>query len=179
MSRFTRLAFTILMLALFATACGGGSETAVEVPAATSTPAPEPTSTPEPEPTATAEPEPTAIPEPEEAELEAVEPNDAEPGDDADEVIEDAGDGTENADPLDPELVAIAETVWTESCAGCHGANGEGASRGRPLDGIALENPVEQHIGSVENGIGRMPGFATKLTPEEIDAVVAWVRATF
>jgi len=175
------------MLALFATACGGGSETAVEVPASTSTPVAEPTSTPEPEPTATPEPEPTATPEPEltatpepeDAEPEDAEPEDAEPGDDAADVSEDASDVTENADSLDPELVAIAETVWTESCAGCHGAQGEGASRGRPLDGIALENPVEQHIESVENGIGRMPGFATKLTPEEIDAVVAWVRATF
>jgi len=168
----------VLAVAMVATACGGG-ETAVEAPAATSTPEPAPTATPQPEPTATPEPAPTATPEPEavaeasEAETENDSEAQAEPEAGA------AAEAAEVGDALDPDLVAIAETVWTQSCSSCHGDNGEGASRGRPLAGVALEAPVEQHITSVELGKGRMPGFIEKLTPEEIEAVVIWTRATF
>lgn len=65
----SRLALSFVVLALLASACGGGSdgaELAAEA-APTATPVPvieTPTATPEPEPTALPEPEPTATPEP-------------------------------------------------------------------------------------------------------------------
>jgi len=178
------LTIVVLALAMIATACGGGTDVAVETPAvptATSTPAPAPTATPEPEPTATPEPEPTATPEPEPtAEPEPTESEAGESeGGETSEALDDGEPPAEGAETLDPELVAVAEAVWVQSCSGCHGNTGEGTSRGRPLVGIAAVDPAEQHVMAVTDGVGRMPAFADKLTPEEIDAVVTWLRATF
>jgi len=77
----------------------------------------------------------------------------------------------------DPAHLPLGEAVFAAKCAGCHGSSGAGSERGRGLIDIAVEEPDRSvHIASVTYGIGEMllrPGL---LTPEEIDAVVSYVR---
>lgn len=153
--------------------------TATDVPP---TPEPEPTATevppsptPEPEPTAepTPEPEPTEVPPTAEPEPTEVPPT-VEPEPTAEPVAE-----TEPEPTAEPEAVVVAVdggAVYQANCSGCHGASGEGGTS-RSIAGIGqllAANP-DALTGLVTNGGVNMPAFGSKLSPEEIDAVVTWV----
>lgn len=80
----------------------------------------------------------------------------------------------------DPALLEAGEEIYVESCAGCHGTEGEGSDFGRPLTGIADQQPDRLvHITSVTDGKGGMPAFGGSLSDEEIDAAVTYARLTF
>ena len=80
----------------------------------------------------------------------------------------------------DPSQLAAGEAVFTTNCAGCHGVDGTGSNTGRPLIGIAAEQPDRAvHIMSVTDGKGFMPAWGDMLSAEEIDAAVSYVRLTF
>ncbi len=154
--------------------------TATPVPEPTPTPAPEPTATPEPEPeptatevppTATPVPEPTATPAPESADEGATD----EPATD-----EPAGDGTPGEGDGDVIAVVDGAAIYSTNCAGCHGANGEGA-RAKAITGIGAFFAADASplVNLVTNGGTNMPSFGSKLSAEEIDAVVAHVVETF
>jgi Cu/Ag efflux protein CusF/cytochrome c553 len=68
--------------------------------------------------------------------------------------------------------------IYKTSCAECHGPNGEGAKQGISLvKGHALSHPEKEMLERVTNGKDRkMPAFRDKLSPEEITAVVKFVR---
>jgi len=82
-------------------------------------------------------------------------------------------DGTQ-----DPVLVAGRE-VWADNCVRCHGADG-GGGRGPKLKNgaVAFKYPnVDVQRSIVIQGLnGKMPGFRTVLTPDEIEAVVDYTR---
>lgn len=77
------------------------------------------------------------------------------------------------------------KAIFEERCASCHGLDG----RGRTSMGEMLEAPDftdaewqrgvtdERMRASVGDGKGQMPAFAGKLSPREINALVAYVRA--
>ncbi|MDE0230751.1 MAG: cytochrome c [bacterium] len=96
-------------------------------------------------------------------------------------------------------ILAVGEAVF-ETCAGCHGANGEGGVGPAMATVLATFSSCPDHIewvtlatgGFQEAGIdtygdlaatvgggGFMPGFATSNTAEEIAAVVAFERIRF
>lgn len=86
--------------------------------------------------------------------------------------VQTAPDGT-----LDPQLVE-GRDVYGSNCASCHGNSG-GGGRGPALDDgrMVEEYPdVADQIDVVTNGKGGMPAFGEKLTPAEIEAVVAYTR---
>ncbi len=72
--------------------------------------------------------------------------------------------------------------IYTANCAECHGAKGEGASKGIPLtSGHALDHPEADFIRTVTNGKAKkkekeMPAYRDKLTPEQIAEVVKFIR---
>lgn len=69
--------------------------------------------------------------------------------------------------------------VFAENCATCHGAKGEGDTKGIPLTkGHALDHSLTEHIKQVTFGKKKMPAFHEKLTAAEIEAVVNFVRET-
>jgi mono/diheme cytochrome c family protein len=87
-----------------------------------------------------------------------------------------------NKDPLpaavDPQLAAEGGGIFEERCASCHGSTGSGAV-GPALAGevvVDFPDPADE-ITVVTDGRGGMPSFASKLTPEEIAAVVAYTRS--
>lgn len=145
-------------LALFATACGGSSSES-STTTTDDTPAEQPTAVPTEVPA-----EPTEVP----TEVPA-EPTEVP-----------AAPAYEPSATDDPALVDAGSAVFAASCSGCHGADGTGTDRGRPLLGIAEQQPDRLvHFGSVSNGKGNMPAFSTRLSGEEIDAALTYVRLTF
>lgn len=81
----------------------------------------------------------------------------------------------------DPAQVEAGMAVFEANCAGCHSSDGSGSTTGRPLIGVAAEQPDRLvHIESVTNGKGQgMPAFGENLSAEEIDSAVSYVRLTF
>ncbi len=95
---------------------------------------------------------------------------------------------------LDPEKIKRGETVHRKHCASCHGPNGEATPGWRnpgadgrypppPLDGSAhawhhstetLEKMIRE--GSPAD-IGGMPAWDGKLTNQEIDDVIVWIKS--
>lgn len=80
----------------------------------------------------------------------------------------------------DPAQLEAGMAIFETNCAGCHGADGTGSSAGRPLIGIADQEPDRLvHIASVTDGKGTMPAWGDVLEPDEIDSVVSYLRLTF
>jgi len=80
----------------------------------------------------------------------------------------------------DPIQAEAGAAVYEASCSGCHGDDGTGvAGRGRPLIGIASQGDRATHIASVADGKGGMPAFDARLSSEEIEQAVSYVRLTF
>lgn len=71
--------------------------------------------------------------------------------------------------------------MFATTCARCHGGGGEGTSQGPPLLGIGQFFPADASplLELVTNGGRNMPEFGSKLTAEQIDAVVQYVVETF
>ncbi|KAG1648332.1 hypothetical protein GQR58_029937 [Nymphon striatum] len=171
-------------------------------PEPTATPIPTATPVPSPTPEPTATPVPTATPEATDEEP-ASDPQDGDPqdgdaqdadaktsdekeGDTKDETEHDhadhdhaeAGeDGAQDPGPGTLEDIATGEGVYQASCASCHGADGSGSDRGPALIGVGqfFVDDASPIVGLVTNGGDNMPEFGTKLTPEQIDAVVQFV----
>jgi len=83
-----------------------------------------------------------------------------------------AADGS--AAPAGPDGAAI----FKQRCASCHGADGGGSVGPQLNEGRMGEKypDVADQIAVVTNGRGEMPNFGSRLTPEEIAAVVEYTR---
>lgn len=156
---------------------------------------PDPTATAEPTPTA--EPSPTSTPEPSPAPTVTSEPTAspaiADPTATATATAdgETAGDPTPTSTPVDAEPTVeqpdtvdaglTGQTIFATRCSVCHGPGGNGSNQGPPLTGIGQFFPDDASplIGLVTNGGTNMPEFGSKLTAEEIEAVVQYVVETF
>ena len=73
--------------------------------------------------------------------------------------------------------------VFKAKCATCHGATGAGdtgmgkAMKVRDLGSADVQKQSDADLsGIITNGKGKMPKYEGKLTKEEIDSVVAFVR---
>lgn len=77
-----------------------------------------------------------------------------------------------------------ARTIYLAKCAGCHGKDGRAKSmRGkfthaRDLTDGSWQNDVtdERLFNSISNGRNKMPKFKKKLSEEQINALVSYVR---
>ena len=71
-----------------------------------------------------------------------------------------------------------AAALFADRCAGCHGPDGGGGVGPQLSDGrVAAEYPdIEDQIVVVTDGRGGMPAFGTRLSSDEIRAVVAFSR---
>jgi mono/diheme cytochrome c family protein len=89
------------------------------------------------------------------------------------------GRSTSTIDPTSLELVAQGEVIFSETCAACHGINGEG-DVGPALNGSAHAwHHVDDQLRSVvRDGIPNtaMAGHGEHLTVQEIDAVLSFIK---
>jgi mono/diheme cytochrome c family protein len=74
--------------------------------------------------------------------------------------------------------------VFLRTCSGCHGADGRGSSRPgfkvppRDLTDPSLKDLRDAEIEAViREGKGQMPPFGRLMRPEDLDAVVRFVRS--
>lgn len=103
-------------------------------------------------------------------------------------------------EPVTVEQVALGRTAYAENCASCHGANLEGQPDWkRRLDNGRMPAPPHDESGHTwhhsdkalftitKGGIGAvvpdyesdMPAFGSKLSDEEIAAVLAYIKSTW
>lgn len=72
---------------------------------------------------------------------------------------------------------ASGAEVYAISCARCHGPALDGGTGPALGPGsLAADKSDESLITSVTNGRGRMPSFSNQLTPDQIAAVVEYMR---
>ncbi len=86
---------------------------------------------------------------------------------------------------LTPFAVAAepdAAGIFQNNCKLCHGTDGAGTASGRALKAKDLRSPAVQTrsdaelVQTITKGQGNMPAFGAKLSPEVINALVAYIR---
>ncbi len=82
------------------------------------------------------------------------------------------------AAPLDNPQLVLGQEIWSTSCVSCHGRQGEGRRGTKLNEGFVVANfpDFDAEVKVVAEGKGAMPGYDGRLTPEQIDAVVAYTR---
>ena len=88
-----------------------------------------------------------------------------------------------------PDQFAQARLIYAQGCQICHGPRGEGGlverEGQRPLrvpsykEGHALTHTDAEYVRQITNGGDGMPAFGDKLTPEQINQLVNFIRAEF
>jgi mono/diheme cytochrome c family protein len=78
--------------------------------------------------------------------------------------------------PTDATLAA--NPVFHKNCAKCHGKTAAGRRFGGPslISEKTTSTSAEDLRSIITNGKGRMPKYATKLTPEQIDTLVQQIK---
>ncbi|WP_026436587.1 cytochrome c [Acidovorax sp. JHL-9] len=102
--------------------------------------------------------------------------------------------------PDDPQVLRVGASIYTQQCATCHGAKGEGQAdwRERGADGLlpapphdpsghTWHHPDEQLFAITQQGLAQlinqpdyrtaMPIYGGMLSDEEIVAVLSWIKA--
>ncbi|HVR80441.1 MAG TPA: cytochrome c [Acidimicrobiia bacterium] len=73
---------------------------------------------------------------------------------------------------------ALGGELYQSNCAGCHGSAGEGGIGPSLAAGLTRFEAVGEFVAFVSTGVpGRMPGFETRLSPDQVNAVVQYVWA--
>ena len=85
--------------------------------------------------------------------------------------------GSTPAAPSGDAVLVEGQQVYSQNCAGCHGASG-GGGYGRKLAGVVtVKYPnIDDQIALITNGKGAMPSFSKKLTADQITAVTRYTR---
>ena len=87
-----------------------------------------------------------------------------------------------------PDEFALARGTFQKDCAGCHGEDGHGGLKtvdGKKIEvpsfhkGHALKHSEEDFVKQIMNGDDAMPAFKDKLSPEQINDLVRFVRKEF
>ena len=87
-----------------------------------------------------------------------------------------------------PDEFAVARAHYAKHCSACHGDEGKGGlvkvekvklKVPSLREGRATEHPDAKLVKQITNGGDGMPKFSEKLSPEEINAMVRFVRHEF
>ena len=88
-----------------------------------------------------------------------------------------------------PDAFAAARATFVKNCQKCHGEQGKGGpvklEDGTKLkvpsfrEGHALHHPDSDYLKQINKGGGGMPAFKDKLTPQQIDELVRFIRHEF
>ena len=87
-----------------------------------------------------------------------------------------------------PDEFASARTVFNKSCAGCHGEDGSGGTKtvdNKKLkvptmrEGHSLNHTDDEFRKQITEGGDGMPAFKEKLTPEQMNELVKFIRHEF
>ena len=87
-----------------------------------------------------------------------------------------------------PDALASGRIHFEKNCVDCHGATGEGGPKevdGKRFkvpslrEGHALKHTDEKFVTQISEGDDEMPAFKDKLTPEQINEVIRYIRKEF
>jgi ubiquinol-cytochrome c reductase cytochrome b subunit len=70
-----------------------------------------------------------------------------------------------------------AQFFYSKGCEYCHTVHGQGGVRGPDLTHVADRLPVTQITAIIASGRGNMPAYVNNLTPDEMQAIVAFLEA--
>ena len=80
---------------------------------------------------------------------------------------------------------AVARATFQKNCVGCHGEDGQGGRKtidGKTIkvpsfhEGHALKHSDADFVKQIMNGDDEMPAFKDKLSPEEVNELVRFIR---
>ena len=74
-----------------------------------------------------------------------------------------------------PAAVEGARLFHEKGCEFCHAYAGQGGKRGPDLTAVGGRMTVEQIALRITNGSENMPAYARTLTPQQVDALVAFL----
>ena len=74
-----------------------------------------------------------------------------------------------------PLQIHGALVLQDKQCRNCHALGGHGGQRGPALDSVATRLTHDELVRQVIQGGGNMPAYGKKLSPAEVDAVVAFM----
>ncbi len=88
------------------------------------------------------------------------------------------------AEKTNEAAAADAATIYSRQCVSCHGRDGRGRTRkgrqthARDMTAASWQDDVsdERLFNSISNGRGKMPPFRKKISENDIDALVAYIR---
>ena len=87
-----------------------------------------------------------------------------------------------------PDELAFARANYAKHCANCHGAEGDGGLatvEDKKIKvpslkvGHALKHTDDDFVDQINNGEEEMPAFRDKLSPDEINQLVRFIRTEF
>ncbi|TDQ36947.1 cytochrome c551 [Aureibacillus halotolerans] len=98
---------------------------------------------------------------------------DQAPSDDTSDTTEQADDNDgDSASGADADTTAVAEEVFAQNCASCHGSNLEGGM-GPALSEIGAKYSEDEILNIIKEGPGNMPKNAAE--GADAEAVAAWL----
>lgn len=88
--------------------------------------------------------------------------------------------GTTFAQTASTEGNLTSNPVYEKNCAKCHGKTAEGRHFGGPslVTDKTTTTSGDDLRNIINNGKGRMPKYAAKLTPQEIDTLVQQIKSS-
>lgn len=95
---------------------------------------------------------------------------------------------TPAASPSAGDELAFSRQFYQETCAKCHGADGEGGERtfdGQKFKVPSYKNPRvvshadSKYVETIANGEDEMPSFKDKLSADQINQMVKYIRKEF
>lgn len=88
-----------------------------------------------------------------------------------------SGGSSTPAAPANDAVLVEGQKVYSQNCASCHGASGNGGYGPKLAGVVAVKYPnIDDQIAIIANGKGAMPAFNKKLTAEQITAVTRYTR---
>ena len=99
-----------------------------------------------------------------------------------------AAASTVMTDAVAPVVPPVPPAAYTKTCASCHGKDALGNEKMTKalkadlaaldlLDDATLGQADDALVKTTTDGKGRMPAYGKKLSPEDIKAIVAWLRS--
>jgi mono/diheme cytochrome c family protein len=100
-----------------------------------------------------------------------------------------AANGNSSSAPSTPDRFAAARATYEKDCKSCHGTKGVGGpvklDDGTKLkvpsfqDARALRHPDSDYLKQIAKGGDGMPAFEKKLTPEQMNDLIGFIREVF
>ncbi len=99
---------------------------------------------------------------------------DTEESHDSDADADTSSDSDTDQDGADEAAVIDAAAIFSARCSSCHGTDRQGVN-GPPLLPANLTKDASSYVNTITNGSGPMPSWGSRLSADEINALVEFI----